>query len=112
MNDWTLGSFLAALLGVILGGAAVGFILQRTLFRNLRMEDPMVMFRRLERNKVRSGLGVLAGLAVLVLIYPLACRLDVDLNVFRMSDKWLTFLLILGGGLLLRLYLFWRNKDR
>ncbi len=112
MNEWTLGSFLVTLLAVILGGAVVGFILQRTLFRNLHVEDPMVMFRRLERNKARGGLMVLAGLAVLVLIYPLASRLDVDLNVFGLSDKWLTFLLILGGGLLLRVYLYWRNKRR
>lgn len=112
MNDWTLGSFLLALLGVILGGAAVGFILQRSLFRNLRLEEPMVMFRRLERNKVRSGLAVLVGLALLGLLYPLFHRLDIDLSGFGVSDKMLTFLLILGGGLLLRLFLYWRNKDR
>lgn len=112
MNDWTLGSFLFALALVILGGAAVGFVARRTMFKNLRIEDPFVTFRRHERNKFRASLGVLAGLAAAMLIYPLSCRLDVDLNVLGLSDKALTFLLIFAFGMALPIYLVWRNKRR
>lgn len=112
MNDWTLGSFLFALALVILGGAAVGFVARRTLFKNLRIEDPFVTLRRHERNKFRASLGVLAGLAVVSLIYPLSCRLNVNLNVFGLSDEALNFLIILAVGMSLPLYLAWRNKNR
>ncbi|MDO9225586.1 MAG: hypothetical protein Q8M09_14625 [Pseudomonadota bacterium] len=112
MNEWTLGSFLSALVLVILGGAAVGFVAQRTLFKNFRFEDPIKTLKRRERNKFHNSLGVLAGLAVVLLIYPLSCRLSVDLNVFGLSDEMLTFLIILAGGLLVPLYLSWRNKNR
>jgi len=110
MDNWTLGSFLSALVLVILGGAAVGFVVQRTWFKDLRVEDPIAMLKRRERNKFQNSLGVLAGLAVLMLIYPLSCRLSIDMNVFGLTDEALTFLFILAGGLLLPLYLAWRNK--
>lgn len=114
MNDWTLGSFLFALVLVIVGGAAVGFVVQRTWFKDLRLEDPVEGLLRRERIKFRSSLGVLAGLAIVLLIYPLSCRFGGDfglgLNIFGLSDEWLTFLIILATGLLLPLYLTWRNK--
>jgi len=118
MNDWTLGSFLFALVLVILGGAAVGFVVQRTWFKGMRLEDPVETLIRRERSQFRGSLGVLAGLAIVMLIYPLSCHfgdnfggnLGADLNIFGLSDKLLTFLIIVAAGLLLPLYLAWRNK--
>jgi len=120
MNDWTLGSFLFALVLVILGGAAVGFVVQRTWFKGARMENPVETLMRRERNQLRGSLGVLLGLVIVMLIYPLSCRFGdgvggnfgTDLNFFGLSDELLTFLIILASGLLLPLYLAWRSKRR
>lgn len=116
MNDWTLGSFLTALMLVILGGAAVGFVVQRLWFRDMRAPDMGELFVQRQRNKFRSSLGVLVGLAIVLLIYPLSCRIGggfgLDLNFLGLSDEWLTFLIILVPGMGVPLYLAWRDKRR
>lgn len=112
MNDWTLSSFLIALTLVVFAAAAIGHLARRAGFKAARMEDPIKRLKRRERNKFHNSLGVLTGLASLMLIYPLSCRLGSDMNVLGLSDEALTFLLVLAGGLLLPLYLAWRNKRR
>jgi len=108
---WTLSSFLVALVAVIFGAAGVGFVLQRVFFPNLKIESPVETLVRHERNKLRRSAGVLVGLLSAMVFYPLGCILNINLNIFGLSDKVLTFWLILAPSLLVPLYLSKRIKD-
>lgn len=112
IQTWTLSSFLIVLVAVILGAAGVGFVIQRVFFPNLKVESPVETLLRRERNKLRGSAGTLVGLFVAMVFYPLGCLFNVNLNIFGLSDKALTFWLILAPSMLVPLYLDRRNRNR
>ncbi len=74
MNTWTLGSFLGALVLVILGGAAVGWLVQRLLPKDDKPEEGMALYVRWQKRKLRSSAFTLVGLALALVLYPLLSR--------------------------------------
>lgn len=74
MNTWTLGSFLGALVLVVLGGAAVGWLIQRLLPKDDKPEEGMALYVRWQKRKLRSSAFTLIGLALALVLYPLLSR--------------------------------------
>lgn len=110
MNPWTPGSFLLALIGVLLAAAAFGWLIQRIHPSKKPPENPLAWTLRHEKRQLRGSIGILLGLALSLVAYPLSCRLGLTANTFGLSDQALTFLILAGCGLLAPVYLGWRGK--
>lgn len=112
MDNWTLGSFLLALVAVILGAAALGTLLQRTILKDEKPRAGMETFTRWQKRKLRASAATLVGLASALALYPLLARSGIP-ELFGFSPRQLIFGITIMLGLILTLV--WhrlRNRDR
>lgn len=105
MSDWSIGSVLLALLAAIFVPALlVHFTLGRNgghkLFKGKTREEirdmPYEMMRTRVGNRLRSSAATLIGLFVVVVVFPLSCRIGMPINFLGLSDRQLTGMIIMG----------------
>ena len=107
MTHWTLGEFLFWLaLAIFVPAIIIHFTLGRNGGHRLFEKDgmtpeeirglPYQMLRKKLARQGRGAIGVLAGLAVALVLYPLGCLVGMPVNVFGFSDQTL-FWLVTGG---------------
>ena len=92
MSDWSLSSFLMALLvAIFVPALIIHFTLGRNgghhLFKDMpkdKVKDlPLEMLRSRLRHQFHGSFATLIGLGVTLALYPLACKLGFPLNIFE-----------------------------
>jgi hypothetical protein len=125
MNNWSPGSVLFWLATAIFVPALlVHFTLGRKGGHHLFDKDglspeetrklPLEILRRRIARQVKGSTAVLAGLLVVVVLYPLGCRFGLPINVFGISEQKLNMYIIgvVVLGLTLGPALFRKWHDR
>lgn len=116
-NNWTLGSLLFWFaLAIFVPGVIVHFTLGRKGGHHLFDKDkltsdqvkdlPFAMIRKRTAWNLKGSAATIIGLAVALLIYPVACAVGLPINVFGVSDQTLIF--FTAGGIVLLITLGWR----
>lgn len=110
MNNWTLGSFLFWIaLAIVVPGVIIHFTLGRKGGHRLFDKDnlsadqiknlPFEMVRKRTIWNLKGSAATIIGLAVALLLYPVACVVGVPINVFGISDQ--TLILYAAGAVVL-----------
>ena len=125
MNNWSLGSVVFWFaLAIFVPALLVHFTLGRKGGHHLFDKDGLtpeemrklpldILHRRIGR-QVKGSKAVLAGLLVVVVLYPLGCRLGLPINVFGIPEQKLNIyiigLVVLGLTLGPALYRKWHER--
>jgi hypothetical protein len=125
MNNWSLGSVLFWLVvAIFVPALLVHFTLGRKGGHHLFDKDglspeearnlPFDMLRRRTVWQLKGSAAMLAGLLVVVVLYPLGCLFGLPINVFGISEQKLNMyiigLVVLGLTLGPSLYRKWHDR--
>jgi high-affinity Fe2+/Pb2+ permease len=96
---------------IILGAAALGWLLQRTILKEEKPKSGMEIFTEWQGRKLRGSAATLVGLVLALALYPLLSRSGIP-ELLGLSPKQLIFGITVVVGLLVMIA--WhrhRNRD-